>query len=402
MADLVLAGALLDGRLVDVVLGDGKITAVLPAGTGSGTSREELDGRLLLPALGEPHAHLDKAYLADDVANPDGDLAGAVAAMRAAWPALAEGDVEGRAGRAVRALVSSGCTAIRTHVDATAEAGLRPVEALLSVREELGHLCTLEIAALSHPLTGPDAVATRSVLLAALDAGVDVVGGAPHLEEDPAAALRWVLDVAAERGLPVDVHLDEVLDPAADHLPLLAREVDVRGLGGRVTASHCVSHGLFPPEYQREVGRMLAGAGVAVVSLPRTNLFLQARRIEQATPRGLAGVRALLDAGVVVAGGGDNLEDPFSPVGQADPLEAAALLVLAAHVGVDEALVAVSAAARRVMGLEPVAPGVGDPAELVAIRARSVREAVAARPSDRVVVHEGRVVARSSVAAWTE
>lgn len=402
MADLVLAGALLDGRLVDVVLGDGKITAVLPAGTGSGTSREELDGRLLLPALGEPHAHLDKAYLADDVANPDGDLAWAVAAMRAAWPALVEGDVEGRAGRAVRALVSSGCTAIRTHVDATAEAGLRPVEALLSVREELGHLCTLEIAALSHPLTGPGAAATRSVLLAALDAGVDVVGGAPHLEEDPAAALRWVLDVAAERGLPVDVHLDEVLDPAADHLPLLAREVDVRGLGGRVTASHCVSHGLFPPEYQREIGRMLADVGVAVVSLPRTNLFLQARRIEQATPRGLAGVRALLDAGVVVAGGGDNLEDPFSPVGQADPLEAAALLVLAAHVGVDEALVAVSAAARRVMGLEPVAPGVGDPAELVAIRARSVREAVAARPSDRVVVHEGRVVARSSVAAWTE
>lgn len=401
MADLVLADALLDGRLVDVILTGGRIAGILPAGGGTGGTREELEGRLLLPAFGEPHAHLDKAYLADGVPNPAGDLAGAISAMRSAWPALAERDVEGRAGRAVRALVSAGCTAIRTHVDATAEAGLRPVEALLSVRAELGHLCRVEIAALSHPLTGPDGAATRSVLAAALDAGVDVVGGAPHLEEDPAAALRWILDVAAERGLPVDVHLDEVLDPAADHLPLLAREVDARGLGGRVTASHCVSHGLFRPDYQREIGRMLAGAGVAVVSLPRTNLFLQARGTKQATPRGLAGVRALLDAGVVVAGGGDNLEDPFSPVGQADPLEAAALLVLAAHVDVDEALDAVSAAVRRVMGLEPVGPRVGDPAELVAIRAGSLREAVAARTADRVVVHEGRVVARSSVAAWT-
>lgn len=320
--------------------------------------------------------------------------------MRAAWPALVEGDIEGRAGRAVRALVTSGCTAIRTHVDATAEAGLRPVEALLSVQAELGHLCRFEIAALSHPLTGPDGAATRNVLNTALDAGVDVVGGAPHLEEDP-AALRWVLDVAAERGLPVDLHLDEVLDPAADHLPLLAREVDARGLGGRVTASHCVSHGLFRPNYQREIGRMLAGAGVAVVSLPRTNLFLQARGTEQAPPRGLAGVRALLDAGVVVAGGGDNLEDPFAPVGQADPLEAAALLVLAAHLDVDEAFDAVSAAVRQVMGLEPVGLRVGDPAELVAIRAGSLREAVAARTSDRIVVHEGRVVARRSVGVWT-
>jgi len=309
--------------------------------------------------------------------------------MRAAWPALVEGDIEGRAGRAVRALVTSGCTAIRTHVEATAEAGLRPVEALLSVQAELGHLCRFEIAALSHPLTGPDGAATRNVLNTALDAGVDVVGGAPHLEEDPAAALRWVLDVAAERGLPVDLHLGEVLDPAADHLPLLAREVDARGLGGRVTASHCVSHGLFRPDYQREIGRMLAGAGVAVVSLPRTNLFLQARGTEQAPPRGRRRRRRRQPRG------------PFRPGGAGRPPRGGGPPRTRRPCRGHEAFDAVSAAVRQVMGLEPVGLRVGDPAELVAIRAGSLREAVAARTSDRIVVHEGRVVARRSVGVWT-
>jgi len=400
--DLLLADALLaDGRRVDVSVSGGRIDRMGPVGTGEGDRREDLDGRLLLPAFGEPHAHLDKAYLADVVSNPAGDLPGAIAAMRAAWPRFTVDDVAARAARAVRALVAAGCTAVRSHLDVNSEAGLRSVEALAGVRSELGALCRIELVALTHPLTGPGSAANRRLLEAALDRGVGVVGGAPHLEEDPVAAVRFVLDLAAERGLAVDLHVDEVLDPAADHLPLLAREVAARGLGGRATASHCVSHGLLPSERQREVGRMLAGAGVAVVTLPRTNLFLQARGIDEAPPRGLPGVRALLDAGVAVAAGGDNLEDPFAVVGRADPLEAAALLVVVGHLGVDEAAAAVSAGVRRVMGLAPVDVTAGSPAELVALRAGSVREAVAGLSPDRIVVHDGRVVARTTVAGWT-
>ena len=98
-----------------------------------------------------------------------------------------------------------------------------------------------------------------------------------------------------------------------------------------MTASHCVSLGMQPPARQHEVAEAVAAAGIAVVALPATNLYLQGRDHPQAMPRGLTAVRALRDAGVVVAAGADNLQDPFNPLGRACPFETAALMVLTAH-----------------------------------------------------------------------
>jgi cytosine deaminase len=143
---------------------------------------------------------------------------------------------------------------------------------------------------------------------------------------------------------------------------------------------------------QSRVGKMAVEAGVSVVTLPQTNLYLQAREQETAQPRGLTAVGPLLREGVNVAGGGDNLRDPFCPVGRADPLETAALLVMAAHLSPAEAYAAVSDNARRAIGLPPVAIEPGAPAELVAIPATSITEAVAAAPNRRTVIHHGRIV----------
>ena len=258
----------------------------------------------------------------------------------------------------------------------------------------------LQIVALVAPPVGGSLGADHQALLRdAMDAGADVVGGCPHIDPEPMAALHHCVALAAELERPIDLHMDETLDPAVLGVVELAADVVARRFGPGATASHCVSLGMQERDAQLRIAAVLAEAGVAVITLPQTNLFLQGRAHPVATPRGLTALRPLLDAGVTVAAGGDNLQDPFNLVGRGDPLEAASLLVAAGHLLPDEALAAVSGSARAAMGLPAVAVAPGSPAELVAIRASSVREAIATASPERIVFHRGTVVARSMMEA---
>jgi cytosine deaminase len=392
---MLLQGATLDdGTRADVRVDGEMIAAVAPdLAPIAGEPTVDLTGHVLLPAPAEPHAHLDKALTADRVPNPTGDLLGAIVAWRAHRPTLTLDDIAGRAERAVRMLAANGVTAVRTHVDVAADIGTLGIEALVKAREAVGHLAHIQIVALvSPPISGPDARPNREALAAAMAAGADLVGGVPHLEPDPHAAMAHVLEVAVATGRDVDLHMDETLDAGVLHLAELARMVD--GFPHRVTASHCCSLGMQPMEVQAEVSAAVAAAGIAVVTLPQTNLFLQARGWATAPPRGLTAVRVLLDAGVTVAAGADNLQDPFNLVGRADPLETSALLVMAAHLTPAESFHAVAGASRAALGLAPVSIAPGSPAELVAVpRAATVREAMAIAAEGRVVIHRGQRVA---------
>jgi cytosine deaminase len=159
-----------------------------------------------------------------------------------------------------------------------------------------------------------------------------------------------------------------------------------------------------PSEAQADVAALVARAGVGVVTCPLTNLLLQGRGMPTATPRGMTAVGALLEAGALLAAGGDNVQDVFNPIGCGDPLQTAQLMVAAGQLEIEDAYDLVSGAARKVMGLEPARVEAGAPAELLAVRASSLREAVATVTEARVVIHAGRVVARTTVqreTSWT-
>lgn len=386
-----------DGGRRDVRLAGGLVEQVAEPGVlRAGEGGLDLTGFLLLPAPAEPHAHYDSALTADRAPNPGGTLVGAVDAWRAV-AAAATGDDYLRRGTEVALMaLANGATAVRTHVGIYPEGGLRAVEALIEVRDRLREWMDVQLVALTVELTTPDGKQVEGLLREALDMGVDIVGGCPHLDPDPAACIDAYLDLAVQEGKPVDLHMDEQLDPALDNLPYLAAGVRERGLQGRVTASHCVSLGTQPLEHARRVAADLADAGVAVVSNPQTNLYLQARGMDVGAPRGLTAVRPLLDAGAVLAAGGDNVRDPFNPVGRGDPVETASLLVTAGHLSTAEAYRAVSAGARAAMGLPEARVEPGYPAELLAVRAGSLEQALA-DPTDRVVIHRGRAVSRTTV-----
>ncbi|MEU3340283.1 amidohydrolase family protein [Streptomyces sp. NPDC006668] len=396
MPPLLLRGARLPGGDVRDVLLDpdsGLVARVAPAGLLPSVSDElDLTGYLLMTAGAEPHAHLDKALTWDRVGAPAGDLLAAVEAWRAHTLRVTEEDVFRRAAKTVDDLCANGVTAVRSHVDLLTAGGdpLRGLRALLRLRKRLRGRVRLQIAVLHVD-------APEELLHEALDLGADLLGDCPHLSADPAASLERTLRIAAEHHVGVDLHADETLDPDAGDLRLLARSVRERGLAAGVTASHCVSLGMVEPDEAMRTAKEVAAAGIAVVALPLTNLYLQGRGHPSGTPRGLTALRALLDAGVQVAAGGDNIRDPFNPVGRADPLETASLLVTAGHLSPDEALHAVTAGARAVLGLPAAGPYEGAVADLLAVRADSVSEVLGASCPDRLVFAGGRLVSRTSV-----
>lgn len=398
---LLRSATLADGSVADVRIAGGVIADVavfdrLPPVPGEEVL--ELAGRLLLPSPIEPHAHLDKALTAAVVRNPTGDLQGAIAAWYEYRTTLSPADMARRAREAVRAGVARGVTAIRTQVDVGVGIELRALEALVSVKADLEPYVSIEIVAMtSTPATGVAGAGNRALLRDALSAGADLVGGAPHIDPDPLACLEFLLDTAAEQARGFDLHIDETLDPTSLVLEDLARLVGA-GFPHRATASHCVSLGVQPADVQARVADAVAAAGVNVITLPQTNLYLQARGMTSSPPRGLTALAALRAAGVTVAAGGDNIRDPFNPLGRADPLETAALLVACGHLDPPDAYDSVSAAARVAMGLPEVAIAPGHPDDLLAILAASTDEAIATGSEDRMVFRRGHLVATTTVA----
>ncbi|WP_149825943.1 amidohydrolase family protein [Streptomyces tailanensis] len=374
---LLLCGArLTDGRAVDVRLGRGRIEAVGTAGslgTGGTTAsgvpvkRVDLGGHLLLPAPVEPHAHGDTA-LSDDVGGPvsyDGQ------------------DVQRRVTEAALLQLGHGATALRSHVRVGDVQGLGALEAVLQAQRALRGLVELTAVAMPRVLTGVAGADGLAMLRDAVKMGASVVGGCPDLDPDPTGYVEAVLGIASEHGCPVDLHTDGG-DPAR-----LARLAAMAGgLRGGVTLGPCGGLGRLPDQVATRAADQLAAAGVGVVCLPQGGCGGVDRR-------GTAPVRLLRAAGVRVAAGSGALRDVSNPVGRGDPLEAAYLLASRYGLRVEEAYDAVSGAARAALGLPEVRVEAGFPAELLAVRGDGLAGVLSLAYS-RVVVHGGRVVARTS------
>ncbi|MET0805615.1 MAG: amidohydrolase family protein [Lacisediminihabitans sp.] len=378
-----------DGAVVDVRIDRGTVVEVAPAGTLIGDADLDLAGFLLLPAPAEPHAHLDKAMSWDLIDPPMGDLVRAIDSWRAYSSVMTEDSIADRARAAALRLLANGTTAIRSHVDLlVGDEPLRGVRALVRVREELRDLMDIELVALAASDL-PD-----STVEAALDLGIDLVGGAPHLAPAPLDDLRRLLAIAERRGVGVDMHTDEGLggDPTLGELARIVRDWEVP-----VSAGHCVRLGTLEPRELSDVIDEVLASDIGIISLPITNLYLQGWQHPVATPRGLTALRALLDAGVRLGAGADNVRDPFNPVGRSDALETASLLVTAGHLTLDEAYAAVSVGARDVMNLPVAGVQVGAAAELLAVRGANLSDVVANASADRYVVHAGNLVAQSTV-----
>ncbi|MET7616593.1 amidohydrolase family protein [Streptomyces sp. NPDC005408] len=366
---LLLCGArLTDGRTVDVRLSGGRIEAVGTAGSLTPhCTRVDLSGYLLLPAPAEPHTHGDTALTADCPGPVSYDTE----------------DVQRRATEAALLQLGHGATALRSHVRIGDVQGLGPLEAVLQARRSLRGLADLTAVAVPRLLTGVAGADGLAMLRDAVKMGAGVVGGCPDADPDPTGYAEAVLEVAAEHGCPVDLHTHGD-DPAR-----LARLAAMAGgLRPGVVIGPCAGLARLPRDVASRAADQLAAAGVTVVSVPQGGCGA----VEQ---RGNAPVRLLRAAGVRVAAGSGALRDVSNPVGRGDPLEAAYLLASQGGMPARDAYGAVAGAARQAMGLPEVRVEAGFPAELLAVRGERI-SGVLSLGYSRIVIHRGRVVARTS------
>ncbi len=396
---LVLRGGHLeDGTLADVAVdrSTGRISAVGRIEAAEGDEVDDCRSMVVLPAGVEAHAHLDKALLSTDTPMP-ADLDAGVAEWFARVGDLSHESFVERATRTIEMLVAHGTTTIRSHVDVATAHGLRGVHALIEVRDRIHArgLADIELVGLAAPLGGVAGEPVRQLLDEAIRSGIDVVGASPDISGDPIGATTDVVNAAARSGLPMDVHTDQSVDAEMFYLPELIQQVRRQGLTN-VVASHCVSLASQPIAVQQRIADELAEAGIAVFTMPLSSLFLFGWDELESPPRGVTAINTLRRAGVVVAAGSDNVQDPFFPFGRCDPFETAGVLALVAHLSAGEAWTMVSGEARKAMGRESVSVAVGSRADLVAIEGTNITNALSMASEVRTVLHRGRVVARTT------
>lgn len=373
---LLLTGArLMDGRTVDVRVRDARIDAVGTVGGldrehGEHGSRVDLDGFLLLPAPAEPHAHHDTALTATGHQPPSRDPV----------------RIQRRTTDAALLQLGHGATAARSHVPIGGRDGLRALQAVLAARRAVRGLTELTVVAVPRLLSGIAGADTAAILKDAVRMGAAAIGGCPDLDPDPAEYAATILDIAAEHGRAVDLHTD-----ARDPRWLAELATAASGVGVAVTLGPCGGLGWLTGATATRVADRLASAGTFVAVLPQGGCALTDRQLPFAAPP----VRLLREAGVRVTAGSGALRDGANPVGRGDPLEAAYLLSTQGAATAVEAYGAVSGAARAALGLPEVRIEPGFPAELLAVRGESVEAALSLAYS-RVVLHRGRVVARTS------
>jgi cytosine/creatinine deaminase len=390
--ELVLRNARVDdGALQDIALEAGKIMAMANRLEDSGREERNLEGRIVLPGFVEAHCHIDKTLTIDRVENASGTLMEAIINWVAFKPSLTREDYLSRGRRALLMALRMGTTNLRTHVDVDSGGSLA-LESVLELKQEFVGRVDMQIVALGGPGVND---AEFTAMRHALELGADIVGGCPAIRSDPKAEVVRALELAAQFGKSVDLHVDENENPESLSLETLAEETIARGLEGCVTAGHCCSLAFMDERTADRVIEKVARARINIVTLPACNLVLQGREMNP-TPRGLTRVKQLLEAGVNVVTGTDNVQDPFQPLGNYDLLAASNLTALAAHMTgraqMLETLEMTTTRAAKVLGLEHHGLRVGCNADLVVIDAQSKLEALAQVSTNRMVIKAGFIL----------
>lgn len=406
MLDLILRNCTLpDGRAgIDIGIQGGKIVALQPALAADAGETIDADGQLLSTPFVDAHFHMDStlSYGLPRV-NQSGTLLEGIALWGELKPQLTQDALVERALAYCDWAAAKGLLAIRSHVD-ICDPRLLAVDALLHVRELVKDYIDLQLVAFPQDgiLRSPGALDN---LKRALDKGVDVVGGIPHFERtmaDGAASVKLLCEIAAERGLRVDMHCDESDDPLSRHIETLAYETNRLGLHGRVAGSHLTSMHSMDNYYVSKLLPLMKEAGVAAIANPLINITLQGRHDTYPKRRGMTRVPEMLATGIPVAFGHDCVMDPWYPLGSGDMLEVAQMGLHVGQMTGQDAMRAcfdaVTTTPAKILGHDDWGLEVGKRAHLVLLQAGGAVDAIRLRAARLAVIRDGKVISRMAPA----
>lgn len=404
MFDFKLTNATLpDGRTgMDIGVTAGRIVAVEPNLGGEAAEVLDAAGQLVSPPFVDCHFHMDATLsLGLPRLNESGLLLEGIQIWGELKPLLTQEAVVERALAYCDLAVSQGLLAIRTHVD-ICDDRLLGVEALLEVKHRVAPYIDLQLVA--FPQDGYYRYPGATDLLdRALDMGVDVVGGIPHFERsmaDGARSVTALCEIAAERGLLVDLHCDETDDPLSRHIETLTYETQRLGLGGRVTGSHLTSMHSMDNYYVSKLLPLMAEAGVAAIANPNINITIQGRHDTYPKRRGMNRFPEILSYGITAAFGQDCMMDPWYSLGQADMLEVANMGLHVAQMTSRDAMrqcfAAVTTGPAEILHLDGYGIDVGCKADMVLLQAADPIEAIRLKATRLAVIKAGKVISRTT------
>lgn len=400
------ARAAAGGPLADLAVGGGRFLAVTPAaGAPAGPPGDvghppieevDLEGRVVLPGFIESHIHLDKAFLEERRPNLSGTLRDAIAITLELKRAVTREDIRQRSERALKLLLRHGTTRARLQVEVDPIVRLRGMEAALELREAWRGRFGLQLVV--FPQEGIEQQpGTEGLMREAMRMGGDAVGGVPYNDTDPERHLDIVFKLAGESGKGVDLHLDFTDDPGDRRIESVCRRTLAAGLQGQVAVGHLTSLGAMDEGTIARIAGLIAEAGIHVLPLPATDLFLCGRGPVPPRHRSLTPVKALLRAGANVSIASNNIRNAFTPSGRGDLLEISLLLACVAHMSgaAERTLIPpmFTANAAKVLGVEDqygIAPG--KDADFTVLDTQNYNDIIIDQPEKRWVVKGGRVV----------
>jgi cytosine/creatinine deaminase len=393
--DLILRSCRLpDGQQADLGIHSGRIAAIGSLAEQRGEREVDCGGRLATPGLVDSHIHLDKALLSARAPSVEGTLAEAIRVTGQAKRQFTVADIQARARQVLDLAVSHGTTAMRSHVEVDPIVGLKGLEALLPLKREYAPAIDLQLCAFAQEgiIQSPG---TELLLARALGAGADLIGGCPYNDSDPHAHIDIVFRLAREFGVDADFHADFFDEPEHLHVRYIAEQAVRCGWQGRVAVGHLTELGALPPSEQDEIITTIREAGLGVIMLPATDLYLMGRADRHNVRRGLAPAKRLLAAGVPVAAATNNVRNAFTPVGTADPVLMGFLIAVAGHMGsrqdLRDTLAMITEHPARILRLPEYGLDVGRRADLVVWDALQPEDVIATLSPLRLVVKGGRV-----------
>ena len=402
--DMVIRNAQLEttDEIVEIGISDGLITAV--SSTPLPPAAQEIDaaGCMVSPALVEPHFHLENALIWDGALNHSGTLHEAIEVYGKIKKEMPLDDLVHRASIALNTAIANGVQWFRSHVDIDRTAQLNLLRGNIAVREKFQD--KIDIQLIAFPQMGmardPQII---DLMWQALDQGADIVGGMPHAEKDMDDAARHIeiaFEMAKAHDADIDMHIDETDDPYWHSLELLAEQTIANGWQGRVSAGHCCAMSAWADPMAERIIEKVAQAQINVITMAPINLMLEGRHDAHPKRRGIARVKELLEAGVNVSCGQDDLQNMFYSFGKMDPFEVALITAHAAHMSAPHEIEAAFNMPRyhaaKNFRLQNYGIEEGDRANLIVIDANSAVDALRRQGDRRFVIRDGRIISETN------
>jgi cytosine/creatinine deaminase len=402
--DIILQNALLDKTMhvVNIGIEHGVISKISKEAIGQAKQTFDAQGRLVVPPFFESHFHLDNTLLWGDV-NKSGTLREAIELYASRKRSMDIEDIVARASETLRMCLANGVTWVRSHVDIDDIGQLNLLEGVKAAKEKFAGIVDVQIIAFPQQgmVRDPE---TIDLMYAAMESGADIVGGIPHFERDMDAAARHIeiaFEIAKKYDADIDMHVDEVDDPNWYSVELLAEKTIAENYQGRVAAGHCCSMAAWGEDKFQRIIPKIKEADLNIITNVLTNLVGQGRGDKPPARRGVPPLNKLIQAGINIASGTDDMLNMFYPFGNMNPLEA---INFAAHAGylttpelIDAAFDMPLYNAAKTFRIEEYGIQEGNPADLCLLPVTTKVDAIRMHPAPSLVMRDGNVLVQTEI-----